>query len=170
MSKIFFIGDTHFHDANILKYENRPFKSVEDMNKTLINNWNSVVNKSDAVYVVGDFGAEMRELEILDKLNGTKYLIVGNHDTNSNEYYRHAGFTEVYDKPIILEGFWIISHEPLYMNNNMPYANIFAHVHGSPLIKDYSPHHFCVSAERIQFTPILFNDIKKAVTSTNSNS
>lgn len=165
MSKIFFIADTHFREEAIILYENRPFKNADEMDKTLIKNWNSEVNPEDIVYVVGDFGAKGCESEYLSRLNGTKYLIKGNHDTESNDYYRTAGFKEVYDKPIILENFWIISHEPLYININMPYANIFAHVHNSPLFKDFSPCHFCASAERINFAPILFDDIKALVSS-----
>ncbi|MEE0858767.1 MAG: metallophosphoesterase [Acutalibacteraceae bacterium] len=163
MGRIFFIADLHFYDKNIIHYENRPFNSVEDMNNKIISNWNKVVLDNDFVYIVGDFGAENNEAEILNKLNGTKYLIKGNHDTFSNEYYRNSGFTEVYNLPIILNNFWILSHEPIYVNNNMPYANIFGHIHNSPLYKDYSSHHFCVSAERIDYTPISFEEIQHCV-------
>lgn len=170
MGKTLFVGDTHFGEEAIILYENRPFQNTKEMDEVLIKNWNSEVNPEDIVYVVGDFGANGREKEYLSRLNGIKYLIKGNHDTKSNEYYRAAGFKEVYDKPIVLENFWIISHEPLYMNVNMPYANIFAHVHNSPLFKDFSACHFCASAERINFTPILFDDIKVLVLSGVSKS
>ncbi len=162
----FFIADLHFSDSNIIRYENRPFHSAKQMNDVLIQNWNSVVRKDDIVYVLGDFGAEQQEQTILARLNGKKYLIKGNHDNNTNHYYRKAGFTEVYDMPVIYETFWILSHEPLYINVHMPYANIFGHVHNSPLYKDYSPYHFCVSAERIDYTPISLNDIRKKISQT----
>ena len=142
---IFFIADTHFSEENIIKYESRPFASAEAMNEEMINNWNKQVGSNDEVYVLGDFGATGVEKKILDRLNGTKYLVKGNHDTQTNEYYRLAGFGEVYDCPIILEQFWILSHDPLYVNTNMPYANLFGHVHNSPLFKDYSKQHFCVT-------------------------
>ena len=89
--------------------------------------------------------------EILSKLNGTKHLIKGNHDVKSNEYYRAAGFKEVYDLPVLFKNFWILSHDAIYVNQNMPYANLFGHVHNNPIIKDYSSQHFCVSVERIRF-------------------
>lgn len=158
---IYFIADTHFSEENIMKYENRPYESAENMNKTLVSNWNAVIGDEDVVYVLGDFGADGLESGILSQLKGTKYLVKGNHDTRSNEYYRKAGFQEVYDCPIILEDFWILSHEPLYVNENMPYANLFGHVHNSPLFKDYSKQHYCVSVERISYTPIAFGDIKR---------
>ena len=68
-----------------------------------------------------------------------------------------------YTRPVIIDGFWILSHEPLYVNSNMPYANIFGHVHDSPIIKDFSNQHFCVSCERINYAPINFDDIKYRV-------
>ncbi len=160
---VFFIADTHFSEENIIKYENRPFASAGAMNEEMINNWNRQVGSNDEVYVLGDFGATGLEKQVLDRLNGIKYLVKGNHDTQTNEYYRQAGFGEVYDYPIILEQFWILSHEPLYVNTNMPYANLFGHVHNSPLFKDYSKQHFCVTVERINYTPIAFEEIKRKI-------
>ena len=160
---IYFIADTHFSDSNILKYENRPFADVSQMDEEMIRRWNSVVEEEDAVYILGDFGAAGYEAELLGRLKGKKYLVKGNHDMQSNEYYRKAGFAEVYDCPIILENFWILSHEPLYVNTNMPYANIFGHVHASPIFRDYSPQHCCVSVERIAYTPVPFQEITAKV-------
>lgn len=160
---IYFIADTHFGEQNIINYENRPFETVEEMNQAMIAGWNACVQSEDVIYVLGDFGAQGREAELLKQLQGRKYLVKGNHDTPSNEYYRNAGFEEVYDQPIILKNFWILSHEPLYVNENMPYANLFGHVHNSPLFKDYSKQHFCVSVERIGYRPIAFEEIVKRV-------
>lgn len=163
MGNVFFVADTHFGDAAICRYENRPFESVAQMDEELVSRWNTVVEETDAVYVLGDFGAEGYEEKVLNQLKGRKYLIKGNHDTKSNEEYRKLGFCEVYDYPIIIDGFWILSHDALYVNANMPYANLFGHVHNSPIIKDYSNQHFCVSVERINYTPIHFDAIKKYV-------
>ena len=153
MRKIYFIADPHFGDDRIRRYENRPFETVEEMDRSMIGNWNAVVEEADLVYVLGDFGADDYEGEILSQLKGHKYLVKGNHDTNSNEAYRAAGFREVYDYPIILDSFWILSPDAMYVNTNMPYANLFGHVHNNPIIKDYSKQHFCVSVERIDYTP-----------------
>ncbi len=156
---IYFIADTHFSEENIILYENRPFKDAAEMDNTLLERWNQVILKEDEVYVLGDFGAQDKESFIVSQLKGRKFLVKGNHDTKSNSYYRDCGFEEVYDYPIILKNFWILSHEPLYVNTNMPYANLFGHVHNSPIIKTYSNQHYCVSVERINYTPISFNDI-----------
>jgi len=163
LKKIFFIADPHYGDERILKYENRPFQNVEFMDADMIRRWNEVVSSEDTVYVLGDLGADGYEQDILFKLNGTKFLVKGNHDTKSNEEYRSFGFAEVYDHPIIIDGFWILSHEALYVNTNMPYANLFGHVHNSPIVKDYSNQHYCVSVERINYTPIDFDMIKNLI-------
>ena len=161
--KTFFIADTHFSDKCILKYENRPFKNAREMDVDITDRWNIVVGEKDVVYHLGDFGANKNLWGYLNSLNGIKILIKGNHDTESNYTYRTSGFDEVYDHPIILDGFWMLSHEPLYVSSNMPYANIFGHVHNSPFIKDFSSHHFCVSVERINYTPIDFDTIKRKI-------
>lgn len=153
----FFIADTHFNDADIFKYENRPFASVGDMNEQLVKRWNATIHPDDVVFHLGDVG----DLSFIKNLNGTKYLIKGNHDNRFDGEYIKAGFEEVYSFPIILEDFYMLSHAPLYVSANMPYANIFGHVHNNPIYKSYSEQHFCVSVERIKYTPISFSDIKK---------
>ena len=161
--KVFFIADTHFGEANILRYENRPFADADKMDEAMIARWNAAVRPEDIVYHLGDFGAEGSEADLLHRLNGIKYLIKGNHDTKSNGEYRAFGFSEVYDHPIILDGFWILSHEPLYVNMNMPYANLFGHVHAAPAYRDYSTQHVCVSVERIGYAPLSFDEIKSRI-------
>ena len=163
MKKRYFIADTHFGEERIRKYENRPFKNAEEMDSELVRRWNEKVSEDDLVYVLGDFGADGYEAEILAKLNGEKILLKGNHDVKSNEEYRGFGFSEVYDVPVILDAFWILSHDALYVNENMPYANLFGHVHNSPIVKDYSKQHYCVSVERIDYTPISFDEIKETI-------
>lgn len=163
VNKTYLIADPHFGDDRIRKYENRPFSSVQEMDAALMDKWNSVVDETDTVYVLGDFGADGCEAEILSQLNGRKLLVKGNHDIRSNAQYRSFGFAEVYDFPIIVDGFWILSHDALYVNTNMPYANLFGHVHNSPVVKDYSKQHYCVSVERIGYAPIAFDTVKARI-------
>lgn len=159
----FFIADTHFGEDNIRRYENRPFACANEMDEALILNWNSAVKNNDTVFMLGDFGADGAEKDLLSRLNGRKLLLKGNHDVKSNDFYRQAGFEEVYDMPVLYKGFWLLSHEPLYVNSNMPYANIFGHVHANPMYKNYSSQHFCVCAERIDYTPVSFEEIARRV-------
>jgi calcineurin-like phosphoesterase family protein len=162
--KIFLIGDCHFGHRNIIKYCNRPFKDVEAMTEGLIKNWNSVVGKNDIVYVVGDFAlcGKQKIIEIGQRLNGRKRLVLGNHDQASIETYRAAGFEFVYNHPIIIDGFYFISHEPMIgLTPDGVFAQIFAHVHDDPIYATVTPRSFCVSAERINYTPIEFEEIKE---------
>lgn len=163
--QIYFIADTHFGHANIIKYEKRPFASVSEMDKMLIQNWNNVVSESDEIFVLGDFSFYNKEKtkEILQQLNGKKTLIMGNHDTQPLDYYLECGFQDVNKYPIILDGFWILSHEPLYINDCMPYANIYGHVHANKTYTNYTNQSFCACVERIHYTPILFSKIKECM-------
>ena len=85
MSKFFVTSDQHFNHKNIIKYCDRPFSSVEEMNEELIKRWNAVVSKDDTVFVLGDFFmGRLTEIEdILSRLNGHIMLVEGNHDNDS---------------------------------------------------------------------------------------
>lgn len=163
--KVFFAADTHFGDSTIIKYENRPFADTDEMDRVLIGNWNSVVSDGDSVFLLGDFSAHPPEksTEICRSLNGHKFLVMGNHDAFNERQYYEIGFEGVSRYPVIYDGFWILSHEPLYVNKNMPYANVFGHVHANPIYRTVSEQSFCVSIERIGYTPIEFEEIRKKI-------
>lgn len=78
----FFTADLHFGHANIIKYCDRPFADVDEMNAQLIERWNELVQPSDEVIVLGDVAlGKIREtLPLVSKLHGTKLLVPGNHD------------------------------------------------------------------------------------------
>jgi len=81
-----FTADTHFDHSNIIKYCNRPFKNVEEMNKILIRNWNQRVKEEDTVFIVGDFCFKetMHKAEyFVNQLKGKKIFIKGNHDSHN---------------------------------------------------------------------------------------
>lgn len=52
--KVFFTGDLHLGHENVIKFDNRPFETVEEMDAELIRRWNNKVDKGDLVYVLGD--------------------------------------------------------------------------------------------------------------------
>jgi calcineurin-like phosphoesterase family protein len=82
MKNLFFISDTHWGHKNIIKYSNRPYADVVEMNEGLITNWNAVVKPADTVWHNGDF-AFMQYPDfknVLRRLNGTIHVILGNHD------------------------------------------------------------------------------------------
>lgn len=93
MSKIFLTSDPHFGHHNILKYCNRPFKDVIEMDNVLIDNWNSVVSKYDQIYILGDFTFSRNPETYFNKLNGEKFLIKGNHDSRET-YNLKWGFVK----------------------------------------------------------------------------
>ena len=81
--KIFFTSDLHFGHENVLRFDNRPFETVEEMDDELIKRWNDKVAKGDLVYVLGDLiwkTATNEAVQIIKRLNGQIVLIKGNHD------------------------------------------------------------------------------------------
>lgn len=83
---VFFTSDTHFNHANVIQYSARPFTDLEEMTESLVANWNRRVKPGDTVYHLGDFaltyGAKDLPLvdSLLERLNGQKWLVKGNHD------------------------------------------------------------------------------------------
>ena len=163
--KIYFIADTHFNHKNILEYCNRPFADVEEMNKILVNNWNDTVKHDDIVYMLGDFcmGNKQEIKKFTEKLNGRKFLVMGNHDRYNMRAYMELGFEKAYDKSVLFDNFIILSHAPLFLPETMPYANIFGHVHNDEKFAGITKNSFCVSVERIEYKPISDDEIKKRI-------
>lgn len=84
--KVFVVSDLHFDHENIIRFCDRPFGSVREMNRALVDNWNSVVDHNDRVYYLGDltYGRGRRSIDFwLSKLNGEIRFIRGNHDTDA---------------------------------------------------------------------------------------
>lgn len=83
-----FTSDVHQYHKNIIKYSDRPFTSVEEMNYKIIENWNRVVKPEDVVWQLGDFCfAKIDKIEeFLSQLNGQKYAVLGNHDDEIIKY------------------------------------------------------------------------------------
>lgn len=95
-----FTSDTHFGHANIIRYDNRPFSSIEEHDDALITNWNAVVHPGDVVYHLGDVMWHTRDAKrdsILRSLHGTLILIKGNHDRTNKPLLRHKRWAKVCD-------------------------------------------------------------------------
>lgn len=162
-NKVFITSDSHFFHKNVIAFENRPFRDVEHMNKELIKNWNSVVSKNDKVFHLGDFAFANKDKikDIVSQLNGNIILIMGNHDKHRNpSFYRDCGFSEVYKWPIVYHQWYILSHEPVYLENNSPYINIHGHLHSK---KYEGNNHINVCVENTEYKPVLFSEVVKLI-------
>ena len=105
MGNVWFSADTHFGHKRIIEYCDRPFSSVDEMDRELIGNWNEVVAAGDEVYFLGDFSLDFKRVrQVLPLLNGSKHLVAGNHDlchssnTGSGAYlrkYTDLGFVDI---------------------------------------------------------------------------
>ena len=140
----FYIADLHFGHANIMRHSKRPFTSVEEMDETLIKNWNKVVKPTDTVYILGDlcFKNGKNPEEYLTRLNGTKILILGNHDTQIRKNLVRGKYPELVKVVPYLEltevvdgesRLIVLSHYPMiewngYFRNSI---HLYGHIHNN---------------------------------------
>lgn len=133
----FYISDCHFFHGNIIKFDNRPFSSVEEMNNEMIKRWNSVVTKQDNVYILGDFswGTPRDTKVILDQLAGAKFLIKGNHDRWVKDGACKKMFQGIYDYKMIVDNnkAVVMCHYPImfYQSQHRNAIHLYGHVHNT---------------------------------------
>lgn len=143
MTCSWFISDTHFGHANIIDFEDdagnkiRPFSSVEEMDELMVKNWNEVVRPGDRVYHLGDVVMNRRCLPILERLNGRKVLVKGNHDIfklkDYTPYFEDVRVYKVFPKHGI-----ICSHIPVHTGQleGRFLFNVHGHLHHNVLDDD----------------------------------
>lgn len=115
---IWFTSDLHIGHTNVVDFCQRPFKDVNEMNEALVRNWNNCVKPTDTIFVLGDLAlCPYKEFEpIARRLNGTKYLVKGNHDHYSDTQYQRVGFTVFHEIKMKLCGRDIrMSHYPYWL-------------------------------------------------------
>ena len=166
---LFFTADLHFGHKNIIKYENRPFNDVDEMREAYIKEWNETVTNNDCVYILGDFSflGKTKTKEILERLNGTKFIIFGNHDKviehNLGFFSDVLRFENSKVKLVDAEDFyWLFSHIPindLCVNiKNKFIVNIHGHLHTNQ-------HRDIILSEDIVYVNVGVDATKKVVVS-----
>jgi len=165
----FVISDTHFGHANICKFtdefgvKQRDWDNVSEMDEYIIARWNSIVSKKDKIYHLGDVAIDKKQLKTLDRLNGQKVLVLGNHDifpaTDYLKYFVDIKGYLVYDR-------LIFSHIPIHQDSKGRFqGNIHGHTHCHRMLNDgivdswYQ--NMCV--EVIDYMPVPFDDLKKII-------
>lgn len=174
----FFTSDTHFNHANIIRFCNRPFKDVEQMNDVMIANWNSVISKDDTVFHLGDFclGGAAEWTKILDRLNGKIYLIMGNHDLKNIRQgfisrFEHVAMQmriEIGKKRIYLCHYPFLCFEGSYKDDVW---QLFGHVHtrrsnsgiDAGRLQYLYPTQYDVGVDNNNFTPVSFGQVKRII-------
>ena len=177
MNKTFFISDTHFNHNKPFIYAARGFKTVEEMNEAIINNWNKVVGKDDFVFHLGDFsvGGAAEWTSLLDRLNGRIFLVLGNHDMNNVDQGFMKRFEEVSMQMLISVG-----KQRIYLNH-YPFLcyggayrgtwELFGHVHSGPCRSGLDASRldmlfssqYDVGVDNNNFTPVSFEEVEKII-------
>ena len=131
------------------------------MEELIVERWNSVVRPEDTVYFLGDFafGGSKLITRLVARLNGKIIMVKGNHDPRkSTQWYLDKGFYGYSATPIILDNWFILSHEPIgYLTDRMPYVNIHGHTHEECFD---NPQRVNVSWDNIDGYPVDFEVIK----------
>lgn len=173
-----FVADSHFYHKNIIKYCNRPFSTIEEMNQTIIDSWNSVVKEGDTVFHLGDMGfcGTQNLVSIFSQLNGEIHLIRGNHDSSNaikalfdndliQSCEKYTSITMVDDEEIPEQELFLC-HYPMIDWNNKERGcwMIHGHNHMLPSTPSHSPKHYDVGVDRNNYTPVNFQIIKEQIT------
>lgn len=158
---VWFTSDTHFNHKNIIRYSERPFRDIDDMRESLIRNWNSKVQQNDTIYHLGDFAMGSDAQSILDRLSGTKHLIIGNHEKQSVklkgwasvDHYKELRF----DKQHI-----VLCHYAMRVWNRSHHGSwmLYGHSHGS-LPDDPNARSIDVGVDCHDYAPISKADVER---------
>lgn len=175
---VWFTSDTHFWHENILRYCNRPFKTISEMNEELIRRWNETVPGEGVVFHLGDFafGGSKEWNDVISRLNGKIYLILGNHDMKQIKQGFMQRFEHVTQQMTIRVGGQsiILNHNP-FLAYGGAYRNVwqlFGHVHSGPLSdrgKDLArlqvlfPRQYDVGVDNNDFRPVSFLQVKTII-------
>jgi len=167
--KDFVTADLHLYHQNIIKFQNRPFKSVEEMHEVMIRNHNAIVTQNDTTYYLGDvsFGDPVATVEIFNRLNGKKILVRGNHDKDQlihalkkNDTIRiFRDYLELYHKPSKLVV--VMMHYPILSWRNASHGSIHLHGHSHGGIDHLNTNErrMDVGVDSNNFTPLLIDDV-----------
>lgn len=165
---IWFTSDTHFNHK--LSYVNRGFTSIEEMDEELIKRWNSVINKGDIVYHLGDFMFEYGKKDeqkvetILKRLNGNKQLIIGNHDRKFVKSSKEWSWVGHYKKIIVEKRPVVLMHYPIFSWEQKQYNSYHLHGHVHGLLNNHKLYKkmqaLDVGVDSNDFYPLEYQDVK----------
>lgn len=158
---VYFTGDTHFGDPRALRFDHRPFPTLDAHDAALVERWNAVVTPEDDVWHLGDFALgppPARVAAILAELNGSKHLIIGNNDDEATISAESWASTQSYAE-LALEGRrLVLCHYAFRTWNGMGRGaiNLHGHSHGklTPVPKQYD-----VGVDAQDFRPVTIDDI-----------
>ena len=171
---VWFISDLHLNHANIIKYDNLDFSSIEEHDETIVNNWNKLVKPDDLVFHLGDFcfGGSDTVKKFINRLNGQKVFIKGNHEKPLCNYLKSAGlrwydYLEIKVLDEDLPRKWqdiCLFHYPIYEFNKGHHGSwmIHGHCHGNCEWSQNSNYKIMdVGANVIGFKPISYKELKR---------
>ena len=169
MPAVFLVSDTHFGHAGVCRFlrddgtKLRPWDNPDEMDEEMIKRWNETVRPNDKVYHLGDVVINRKALKTLDRLNGDKVLIKGNHDIfRLEEYTKYFRDIRGYH---VMNGM-ILSHIPVHEASLGRFGtNIHGHLHYNRVLTQdkIDSRYWCACVEQTDYRPILFEDAIKKI-------
>lgn len=164
---IYFTSDTHFWHSNVIKYSNRPFDNIEQMNDVLIKNWNSVVKPEDQIWHLGDFSFANQEKtkEIFSRLNGKINLVFGNHDQTLKKIanfklYNYVESYQDYKELRVNNQLYVLMHYPLLSWNKGHYGSYHLHGHSHGTLNHLNTEtRLDVGVDNFNYTPVSIEEV-----------
>ena len=151
----FVISDWHLFHKNLREKVRSQFKSCEELAEHIVAQHNKAVTQHDTCYILGDIGNKEAIERYVPQMNGTKVLILGNHDTYSKEFYFEQ-FDYVYDNPLFVHKRILLSHIPQKVTPGV--INIHGHTHLLDLTLEG---YYNVCVERVNYTPVSMKKFRK---------
>lgn len=130
--RYFLTSDEHYFHVNIIQYASRPFKTVEEMNKKLIENNNLLVGKDDIVIHAGDFSfaPKTKTLEVIRQLKGNHIFLEGSHDST---WSKGITLQQIWKKKIE-DDYIVVCHYAMRMWPKSHYGSYLAYGHSHGLL------------------------------------
>ena len=171
MEKIWFTSDLHLCHNREFIWKKRGFDNIDEMNKAIVHNWNSIVGPDDTVYVLGDVMLKNPEegIELLKSLHGHIKIVLGNHDTDEREaLYKTCQNVESVSlaERINYKGYrFFCTHYPCNTANlekeslKKCILNLYGHTHQKSNFYEDIPYMYHVGVDSHNCTPVSIDDI-----------
>ena len=131
---VFFISDLHIGHIGAIRFDNRPFQSLEEENHAITANWNNTVSDNEEVYILGDLIWEKNmALDVIRKLKGRKHMISGNHDKFSPDIEKCFESISDYKVIVVNHQRIVLSHYPIafWYGQHRKTVLLYGHLHNS---------------------------------------
>lgn len=180
--KIYFTSDLHIGSKHVIEFCHRPFSSIEEMNKALIENWNNTVDDDSIIFNLGDFifGSNRMWRYVIPRLKGKHYLILGNHDYKNYpgdqimsmfEWWGDELRIKIGDRIVLLNHYPLLCYAGTYRKPENAVWQLFGHIHSPAKGRDTNrlqylfPYQYDVGVDNNDYKPVSWEKVCEIINS-----